>query len=92
MKPNCTTHHFACECREERFREIEQENELLKMALSEAVEIVKHLANSPHPYTVHEHRETLEHRFGLQIEVAQQFLERHKDKIESNENNKQGER
>lgn len=30
MSKECTTHHFACDCREEKFRQLEQENAALR--------------------------------------------------------------
>lgn len=30
MSKECTTHHFACDCREEKFKELEQENAALR--------------------------------------------------------------
>lgn len=54
----------------------------LQDRLREADVIIKHLASSPHPYTVHEHRDTLEHRFGLQIEVARTYTEKYGEKEE----------
>jgi len=32
MSKQCTTHHFACECREEKFKQLEQENAELREA------------------------------------------------------------
>ena len=31
MSKECTTHHFACDCREEKFKELECENAALKI-------------------------------------------------------------
>ena len=33
MSKECTTHHFACECREEKFKQLEQENAALREQL-----------------------------------------------------------
>ena len=30
MSKECTTHHHACDCREEKFKQIEQENAALR--------------------------------------------------------------
>jgi hypothetical protein len=30
MSKECTTHHFACDCREEKFKQLEQENAELR--------------------------------------------------------------
>ena len=30
MSKECTTHHFACDCREEKFKELERENAALR--------------------------------------------------------------
>ena len=30
MSKECTTHHHACDCREEKFRQLEQENAALR--------------------------------------------------------------
>ena len=32
MSKECTTHHFACDCREEKFKRLEQENAALRKA------------------------------------------------------------
>lgn len=32
MSKECTTHHFACDCREEKFKQLEQENAALREA------------------------------------------------------------
>lgn len=37
MSKECTTHHFACDCREEKFKELERENAALKAAFKSAV-------------------------------------------------------
>lgn len=88
MKPNCTTHHFACECREERFRELEKENELLKLALKEssdalkeAVDMVKYMPHSSSCWQsigVNKDCDCIVRR-------AREFLQRHKDKIKVGE-------
>jgi len=33
MSKQCTTHHHACDCREEKFKQLEQENAALRAAL-----------------------------------------------------------
>ena len=39
---DCTTHHHACECREEKFKEMEAENKMLrKLAQAEAMAAVR---------------------------------------------------
>jgi len=30
---NCVTHHFACDCREDKFKKLEEENKKLREAL-----------------------------------------------------------
>ena len=30
MSKQCVTHHFACDCREEKFKELERENAALR--------------------------------------------------------------
>lgn len=30
MSKQCVTHHFACDCREEKFKQLEQENAALR--------------------------------------------------------------
>jgi hypothetical protein len=32
MSKECTTHHHACDCREEKFKQLEQENAALREA------------------------------------------------------------
>ena len=32
MSKQCVTHHFACDCREAKFKELEQENAALREA------------------------------------------------------------
>ena len=32
MSKQCTTHHHACDCREEKFKQLEQENAALREA------------------------------------------------------------
>lgn len=39
---NCVTHHFACDCREEKFKQLEQENAALRDALASAEVGLKH--------------------------------------------------
>ena len=34
MSKQCTTHHFACDCREEKFKALERENAALNHALN----------------------------------------------------------
>jgi hypothetical protein len=36
MTRECVTHHFACDCREEKFRELEAQNAELRAALGAA--------------------------------------------------------
>ena len=31
MSKQCTTHHHACDCREEKFKQLEQENAALRV-------------------------------------------------------------
>jgi hypothetical protein len=38
MSKECTTHHFACDCREEKFKELERENAALRAALEDIAE------------------------------------------------------
>ncbi len=42
--------------------DIHCENEKLKELLEKAESHLKHVSECEHPYTIHEHRETLEHR------------------------------
>jgi hypothetical protein len=37
----CTTHHHACDCREEKFRQLEQENAALREALDSAIVLLR---------------------------------------------------
>ena len=34
MSKECTTHHHACDCREEKFKQLEQENAALRELIS----------------------------------------------------------
>ena len=34
MSKECVTHHHACDCREEKFKQLEQENAALRAALT----------------------------------------------------------
>jgi len=36
MSKECVTHHHACDCREEKFKQLEQENAALRAALDAA--------------------------------------------------------
>lgn len=47
----------------------------LEAQLEKAEFHLKHISECVHPYTVNEHRETLEHRFGLVIEKAREYFE-----------------
>jgi hypothetical protein len=42
MSKECTTHHFACDCREEKFKQLEQENAALRKMLSDADELERY--------------------------------------------------
>jgi hypothetical protein len=42
MSKECTTHHHACDCREEKFKQLEQEN----AALREELESSRRLVNA----------------------------------------------
>jgi len=48
MSKECTTHHFACECREEKFKQLEQENAALRKALAEADELERYSGSDDH--------------------------------------------
>ena len=37
MSKECTTHHFACDCREEKFKELERENKQLRQTVLETL-------------------------------------------------------
>ena len=37
MSKECVTHHFACDCREEKFKELEQENKQLRQTVLETL-------------------------------------------------------
>ena len=37
MSKECTTHHFACDCREEKFKQLERENAALREELEYAI-------------------------------------------------------
>jgi hypothetical protein len=41
MKANCTTHHFACDCREEYFKRLKEENERYKGVLKATLILIK---------------------------------------------------
>lgn len=42
MSKECTTHHFACDCREKKFKELERENSELRAAFKSAVILCQH--------------------------------------------------
>ena len=42
MSKECVTHHFACDCREAKFKELEQENAALRKMLSDADELERY--------------------------------------------------
>lgn len=42
MSKECVTHHHACDCREEKFKEIERENAALRKALADADELERY--------------------------------------------------
>ena len=37
MSKECTTHHHACDCREEKFKELERENKQLRQTVLETL-------------------------------------------------------
>ena len=41
MSKECITHHFACDCREEKFKELELENAALREALDSAIVLLR---------------------------------------------------
>ena len=43
MSKECTTHHYACDCREEKFKQIEQENAALRADIHAHEQINKQL-------------------------------------------------
>ncbi len=48
MSKECTTHHHACDCREEKFKELEQENAALREALVNADELERYNGSDGH--------------------------------------------
>ena len=46
MSKECTTHHFACDCREEKFKQLEQENAALREALVNADELERYTGSN----------------------------------------------
>ena len=38
MSKQCVTHHFACDCREAKFKQLEQENAALRGLLQDSLE------------------------------------------------------
>jgi len=49
MAKECVTHHYACDCREQKFMELEEENQRLKSALD--ADIVSEEGFVPVEYT-----------------------------------------
>ena len=43
MSKQCTTHHFACDCREEKFKQLERENAALRADIHAHEQINKQL-------------------------------------------------
>ena len=48
MSKECTTHHHACDCREAKFKELEQENAALREALVNADELERYSGSDGH--------------------------------------------
>ena len=46
MSKECTTHHFACDCREAKFRKLERENAALRKMLSDADELERYTGSN----------------------------------------------
>jgi hypothetical protein len=48
MSKECTTHHHACDCREAKFKQLEQENAALRAALVNADELERYSGSNGH--------------------------------------------
>lgn len=51
----------------------------LRQRLKEAEELIFKLAAEVHPYLIHEHRDTLEQRFGEAIDMTRMYQQKYKD-------------
>jgi len=43
MSKECTTHHFACDCREAKFKELEQDNAELREQVEHLIGMIEQL-------------------------------------------------
>ena len=43
MSKQCTTHHFACDCREAKFKELEQDNADLREHVEHLIGMIEQL-------------------------------------------------
>ena len=43
MSKECTTHHHACDCREEKFKQLEQENAALREQVEHLIGMIEQL-------------------------------------------------
>ena len=43
MSKECTTHHFACDCREEKFKRLEQDNAELREQVEHLIGMIEQL-------------------------------------------------
>ena len=48
MSKQCVTHHFACDCREAKFKELERENAALRETLVNADELERYSGSDGH--------------------------------------------
>jgi hypothetical protein len=48
MSKECTTHHHACDCREAKFKQLEQDNAALRAALVNADELERYSGSNGH--------------------------------------------
>ena len=68
----CTTHHHACDCREERFRILESENKELREALRECADSFEEYSAYAGEYLVKKHgveEELAEYRALLEVKA-----------------------
>ena len=45
MTRNCVTHFYACDCREEKFKKLEEENKLLKSSVKIVIKALELATN-----------------------------------------------
>ena len=48
MSKECTTHHHACDCREAKFKQLEQDNAAMRAALVNADELERYSGSNGH--------------------------------------------